>query len=221
MKKRTYPDGCATAHALDIIGDRWAMPVMRELLLGPKRFTDIRAGLPGISANVLTQRLDELEAVAIVRRRKLPPPAAAWVYELTEWGAESEELFKVIGRWACRSPTMEPGHPMSTASVVMSMRTMINLDRMGDTHGTLGFHFGEEEFRVEMGGGAFAIGRGEAAGADVILTGDQNALAAVVYGGVPLADVEAGGGLTIAGDRALLERFVTFFPLPEKAPAAL
>src|SRR5690242_21476285 len=77
LKKRLYEDGCATAHALDLVGERWALLVMRELLLGPKRFSDLRTSLPGISANVLTQRLEDLEAVSIVRRRTLPPPAAS------------------------------------------------------------------------------------------------------------------------------------------------
>ena len=88
--KRSYDDGCAAAHALDLVGERWALLVVRELVLGPRRFTDLRAGLPGISPNVLTQRLEELEQGSVVRRRKLPPPAASWVYELTEWGAQLE-----------------------------------------------------------------------------------------------------------------------------------
>src|SRR5437867_13400571 len=98
--KRSYDDGCAAAHALDLIGDRWALLVVRELVLGPKRFTDLRAGLPRISPNVLTQRLEELERTAIVRRRKLAPPAAAWVYELTEWGTQLEPVIAALGRWA-------------------------------------------------------------------------------------------------------------------------
>src|SRR5690349_23072333 len=101
--KRSYEDGCAAAHALDLIGERWALLVVRELVLGPKRFTDLRAGLPGISPNVLTQRLEELEAAAIVQRRKLPPPASAWVYELTDWGLELESVIMALGRWGARS----------------------------------------------------------------------------------------------------------------------
>lgn len=220
MSRRSYVDGCATAHALDLIGDRWAMPVMRELLLGPKRFGDLRAALPGISANVLTQRLEELEAAAIVRRRKLPPPANVQVYELTEWGLESEELFKVIGRWASRSPTMQPGHPMSVASVVMSMRTMIDMDRVRGIEADVGFRFGEEGFRARLDDQGFSIARGETGDVDVLFDCDQNALAAAVYAGVPLSDLEAQGQLVLHGDRALAERFMRLFPLPDKAPAA-
>jgi DNA-binding HxlR family transcriptional regulator len=86
------PQGCGTAHALDVVGDRWALLVVRELVFGPKRFTDLRGGLPGIGPNVLSQRLKELEAAGVLRRRVLPPPAGSTVYELTEWGAELEEV---------------------------------------------------------------------------------------------------------------------------------
>ncbi len=218
-RKRAYQDGCAVAHALDIIGDRWAMPIMRELMLGPKRFTDLRAGLPGISANVLTQRLEDLEAASILIRRRLPPPAASQIYELTDWGRESEILFQVLGRWACRSPTMEPGKPMSQVSVILSMRTMIDRGRIGDMDASLGFRFGEEEFRATLKDGDFLIDRGAAAGADAIVSGDQNALAAVLYGGARYQDVAEA--LTVEGDRGLAERFATLFQLPPKAPDML
>jgi len=217
VKKRAYQDGCAVAHALDLIGDRWAMPIMRELMLGPKRFTDLRASLPGISANVLTQRLEELEAASVLVRRRLPPPAASQIYELTDWGRESEILFQVLGRWACRSPTMQPGMPMSNVSVVLSMRTMIDRSRIGDLDATIGFRFGEEEFRAVLKDGDFTIDRGPAEGADVIISGDQNALAAVVYGGQSFDDMSPA--LKVEGDPALAERFVQLFPLPPKAPS--
>ncbi|MCK0530999.1 winged helix-turn-helix transcriptional regulator [Sphingobium agri] len=215
-KKRAYQDGCATAHALDLIGDRWAMPIMRELMLGPKRFTDLRASLPGISANVLTQRLEELEAASVLVRRRLPPPAASQIYELTEWGRESEILFQVLGRWACRSPTMQPGQPMSNVSVVLSMRTMIDRRRIAGLDAVIGFRFGEEEFRAQCKDGDFTMDRGPVEGADAVISGDQNALAAVVYGGASFEDV--GGALKIEGNRELAERFVRLFPLPSKAP---
>src|ERR687888_870608 len=97
---RSYGDGCGIAHALDLVGERWALLVVRELLLGPKRFTDLRAGLPNASPNVLSQRLRELEEATIGRRRRLPPPAGSQVYELTEWGRELEPLVISLGAWA-------------------------------------------------------------------------------------------------------------------------
>src|SRR3954464_16003618 len=105
---RTYGDGCGIAHGLDLIGERWALLVVRELLLGPKRFTDLRAGLPNVSPNVLAQRLRALERVGVVRRRKLPPPAASRVYVLTDWGEDLEPVITQLGRWGARPP-LRPG----------------------------------------------------------------------------------------------------------------
>ena len=90
--RRKYEDGCAIAQALDVIGERWALLVVRELVLGPKRFTDLLTALHGASSDVLTQRLRDLSEAGVVRRRRLGPPAATWVYELTDWGAELEPI---------------------------------------------------------------------------------------------------------------------------------
>src|SRR5688572_32862025 len=99
---RRYGDACGMPRALDRVGERWALLIVRELLLGPKRFTDLRAGLPNASPNVLSQRLRELEAHGVLRRRRLGPPARAWVYELTDWGQELEPLIVQLGRWGSR-----------------------------------------------------------------------------------------------------------------------
>jgi len=220
LKKRVYDDACGAAHALELLGDRWALLIVRELLLGPKRFSDLRAGLPGISANVLTQRLEELEGNAIVMRRKLPPPASAWVYELTPWGLEAEEIVKVTGRWAARSPSHDPSLPISIASTVMSMRTMFAPERARDVSGKIGFRLGQEEFLATLAKGRLTIGRGAADEGDVVVEGDQQALAGAIYGGTPLAKFEKAGALKVTGDRNLFERYIRFFPLPEKAPDA-
>ena len=140
--KRSYEDGCANAHALELFGERWALLVIRELMLGPKRFTDIRAGLPGISPNVLTQRLEELESASIAVRRKLPPPASVWVYELTDWGRELEPIMQAIGRWAVRSPTRRPGLPLGVNSLILSLRTMFNAESAHGLALTLGIEAG-------------------------------------------------------------------------------
>ena len=99
MTKRSYNQYCGIARALDLIGERWALLVIRELVLGPKRFTDLRRGLPDIATNVLSQRLRELEQDGIVTRRQLPPPAASNVYELTEYGQELVPIMLALGRW--------------------------------------------------------------------------------------------------------------------------
>ena len=122
---RTYDDGCAAAHALDLVGERWALLVVRELLLGPKRFTDLRAGT-AMSPNVLAQRLRELERAGVVRRRKLPPPAASRIYELTEWGLELEPVIISLGRWGALAPSKPCDAALGVDSLVLSFRTMFD-----------------------------------------------------------------------------------------------
>ncbi|MGO4525707.1 winged helix-turn-helix transcriptional regulator [Microvirga sp. 2MCAF35] len=215
--KRHYEDACATAHALDLVGERWALLVMRELMLGPKRFSDLRESLPGISANVLTQRLEGLETAGILVRRKLPLPAATQVYELTKWGYESEPIFQAMGRWAARSPSHDPTLPFSTASLILSMRTMFDGKRAEGMDARIGFRIGEETFLADLADGRIEIAHAPLDRADVILTGAPPVLAGAIYGGQPLEILEQAGALTIEGDRTLARRFVSLFPLPSKA----
>jgi DNA-binding HxlR family transcriptional regulator len=217
--RRHYEDACAAAHALDLVGERWALLVMRELMLGPKRFSDLRESLPGISANVLTQRLEGLEAAGVLIRRKLPPPASAQVYELTEWGYESEPIFQALGRWAARSPTHDPTLPFSAASLLLSLRTMLDAGRAQGLAARIGFRLSENEtFLAHLADGRIEIARGPVEDAEVVFTGAPPVIAGAVYGGQPLAALESAGALAIEGDRTLAERFVGLFPLPPKAP---
>jgi DNA-binding HxlR family transcriptional regulator len=216
--KRRYDDACGAAHALDLVGERWALLVIRELMLGPKRFSDLRADLPGISANVLTQRLEGLEAAGVLVRRKLPPPAGAQVYELTPWGYEAEPIFQTLGRWAARSPSHDPSLPLSAASLMLSFRTMFDPSRTGGETASVAVRMGRETFKVTVADGVEAE-RGDADDAQLVFTGPAPAIAAAVYGGQPLEALEAAGALQVEGDRALAARFVTWFPLPPKVSA--
>jgi DNA-binding HxlR family transcriptional regulator len=213
---RWYEDACGAAHALDLVGERWALLVIRELMFGPKRFSDLRAGLPGISANVLTQRLEGLEASGLVVRRKLPPPSATKVYELTEWGYESEPIFQVLGRWASRSPAHDPSLPFSAASLLLSLRTMLDPARAEGLDVRIGFRLGAETFVARLADGGISIVTGPLDGVHVTFAGTAAVIAGAIYGGQKLAALEEAGVLRIEGDRALAERFVTLFPLPEK-----
>lgn len=215
--RRWYEDACAAAHALDLVGERWALLVVRELVFGPKRFSDLRKGLPGISANVLAQRLEGLEAAGVLRRRKLAPPAAAQVYELTEWGRESEPIFQALGRWAARSPAHDPTLPLSAASLLLSFRTMLDPGRAEGIEARVGFRLGDETFLGHLAGGRLEIVAGPLDGADTIFAGSAAAVAGAVYGGRKLEELEAEGALRVEGDRALAGWFVTLFPLPLKA----
>jgi DNA-binding HxlR family transcriptional regulator/putative sterol carrier protein len=217
--KRTYEDGCATAHALDLIGERWALLVARELILGPKRFTDLRAGLPGISPNVLTQRLEELEASGIVHRRRLPPPASAWVYELSDWGRELERVIMALGRWGARSPGLMQGYPLSIDALVLSLRTMFDARTADDFDATIELRIADDRFVARVANGELELTRGSAANADAILEATPDTLVAVVYAGRKFADAVRAGELKVEGDKAVGKRFVTLFPMPEPASA--
>jgi DNA-binding HxlR family transcriptional regulator len=214
---RTYDDGCAAAHALDLVGERWALLVVRELLLGPKRFTDLRSGLPHASPNVLAQRLRDLEASGVVRRGKLPPPAASKIYELTEWGRDLEPVIIALGRWGVRSPTRPPDADLGVDSLILSFRTMFDPDQAEGLDASYEFRLGEDRFRAEVAEGRLEIERGTAEQPDATVEADAGTLAALVYDDLELDDTLDSGDLRITGDRAAVERFLALFPLPEPA----
>jgi DNA-binding HxlR family transcriptional regulator len=216
---RTYDDGCAAAHALDLVGERWALLVVRELLLGPKRFTDLRAGLPHASPNVLAQRLRGLEEAGIVRRRRLPPPAASKIYELTEWGEELEPVIIRLGRWGARSPLRDEDAPLGVDSLILSFRTMFDPGAAGGLEASYELRMGEELFRAEVSGGNFEVERGSAERADATIEAGSAILAGLIYGDLSLAEALRSGDVKVEGDQVAVERFLTLFPLPE--PAAL
>lgn len=216
-RSRRYHDACGAAHGLDLVGERWALLVIRELMMGPRRFSDLRKDLCGLSANVLTQRLEGLEASGVVQRRRLPPPASVQVYELTDWGYEIEPVFMVLGRWAARSPQHDPTLPISAVSVMLSFKTMFDAGRAGEATMRLGFVMGEDRMAVAVAGGVIDAVRGKVEGCDVVVRAPAPVVAAAVYGKVPLATLEDEEAMTIEGDRAMFARFVDVFHLPEKA----
>ena len=218
-RTRSYSDGCAASHALELMGERWALLVVRELVLGPKRFTDLRSGLPTISPNVLAQRLEELERTAIVNRRRLPGPASTWVYELTEWGAELEPVIMSLGRWAARSPN-KPDGPMSITSLILSFRTMFDPSAAADFEANIELALRAETFHAEIKKGRLSIERGAPRAPDAKIDTDPDTLASVVYGARSLTEATRAGDLQVDGDKATVKRFLTLFPLPEPAPAA-
>lgn len=211
QENRRYDDACGLAHALDLIGERWALLVLREMMYGPRRFSELKADLPGISANVLTQRLTELERRGLVRKVRLPPPASVQVYEATAWGLEAAPVIGHMGKWATRSPRHDPTLPLSHVSVMMSLQTMLDPARAGDLVARLGFRLGEASYVATLRHGRLDVERREFADCDVTFTARPDALAGVIYGGAPLESIG------VEGDIALARRFVTWFPLPPKA----
>lgn len=213
-----YQDACGTAFAMELVGERWSILIIRELMLGGRRFSDLRASLPGISAKVLTERLGGLEQAGVLVRRKLPPPASSQVYELTEWGYFAEPAIQELGRWAARSPEHNPQLPLSPVSFMLSLRTMIDHEAARMLDATVGVTVGGESFVAELRGGKMPVRRTEGPGpADLWFAADEPLpLLRVFYGKQPLDEALQAGGMRLTGDKALAQRFVDLFALPEK-----
>ena len=160
MAMRTYGDGCGIAFGLDLVGERWALLVVRELLLGPKRFTDLRAGLPNASPNVLSERLRELERAGVVRRGTLPPPAGSRVYELTDWGRELEDIVISLGHWAARSPSPPEDAPIGVDSIMLALRSLFDPSAADGLLASYEVRLGQDRFRVAVSDGAIEVARG-------------------------------------------------------------
>ena len=212
-RPRWYDDACGTALALEFVGERWSLLVMRELVYGPRRFGEIRANLPGISANVLTQRREGLEAAGIVVRRKLPSPANVQVYDLTDWGREAAPLMRDLGRWAARSPRHDPMLFMSPASMMMSFDALMDRSRAREVRLRVACRFPDDAFVVTVDRSTLTVRRGEAVDVDAIFEGDTMALRVTVYGKAPFG---SAGGARVTGDLGAAQAFVDLFRLPEK-----
>jgi DNA-binding HxlR family transcriptional regulator len=216
---RTYGDMCGIARALDVIGERWALLVVRELILGPKRFTDLRAGLPNIGPDVLSQRLRELEAAGLLSRRTLAPPAASRVYELTDRGRALEPVLLALGEWGSAAP-VPPGDPqLGIDSTIIALRTLFDARAAGDLAATYELRLGDQAFRARVAEGELELERGEAPDADATITTDPMTLGGVMWQHVRLDEAERAAAMTVEGDRRAARRFLELFPLSESAPA--
>jgi DNA-binding HxlR family transcriptional regulator len=200
-RTRTIEDGCGIAHSQELLGQRWALLVIRELLLGPKRFTDLRTGIPDISPNVLGQRLRELEESGIVRRRKLAPPAATQVYELTEWGRELEPAVLSLGAWASRAPSFPLGAPMGADSLVLALKTAFDPAKADGLDATYELRLGEVPFKITVKGGRFEAEHGEADAPDATIRSEPGAIASVVFGEKRLGKAVEAGEINLDGKR--------------------
>jgi DNA-binding HxlR family transcriptional regulator len=214
-----YGDACGAAFALELIGERWSLMIIRELMLGARRFSDLRASLPGISAKVLTERLEGLEASGVLLRRKLPAPASGQVYELTEWGYLAEPLMQELGRWAVRSPLHDPRLPITPVAAMLSLRTMIDRDAARSFDAAIGFAIGDDRFDARLAHGELAIRRVDRIADDAQLrftAPSATGLLYLFYGKMPLADAEREFDLHVEGDAGLAARFIALFHLPAK-----
>lgn len=217
---RRYDDACGTAHGLDLVGDRWALLVLRELMLGPRRFSQLRADLPGITAKVLTQRLEELAHRGLLARSTLPPPASVAVYELTPWGYEAEPIVVALGRWAARSPWHDPTLPISAVSFMLSLRATFDPVRAAGVDASVAFEIAGDRYFCTVKNGHLSLGRGPAARPQVTFIGTAQPLAGLLHAMVPWGSVKRDKRVAVEGDLALARTMTALFPLPAKASVA-
>src|SRR5215469_6384938 len=196
---RRYGDPCGIARALDIVGDRWALLVVRELIFGPKRFLQLRDGLHGISPNVLSQRLRDLEDAGLARHEMLEPPASVAIYELTARGRALEPLLLELGRWGSREP-VTTARDLSVSALLLSLKTVFDPAAAADA--TYALRVDGQWFRVAVAGGSIDISAGRPQRPTVTLDTDAATLRAVAFGREPLVTAERDGRLTLRGDRA-------------------
>ena len=213
---RWYDDACGTAFGLELLGERWSLLVVRELMFGPRRFSDLRAALPGISAKVLTERLTTLDYAGVLRRVSLNDPVPAKLYELTEWGHAAEPVIQELGRWAARSAMHDPTLPLSPAAFMASLRTMVDRRGLEELSGEVGFVIGEANFVAGLQDD-LPIRRGATEACDAVFRAPMaSPLAGMFYRDLPLEQAEAETGASVEGNRELARRFTGLFSLPVK-----
>jgi len=209
MSKRSYNQYCAVARALDVVGERWTLLIVRELLTGPRRFKDLLEGLPGIGTNLLAARLKDLERYGVVRRATLPPPAASKVYELTELGRSLEPVIAALGRWGLeflgtpdREDDLRPGW------AVVAMRSALEQEAARGLRETYEFHIDEETFHLRVTDGEVEALQGPAVEPDLVVRGGAEAFLALVAGRVDPAEALDSGEIQFEGDQETLARCV-------------
>jgi len=217
---RWYNDACGTAFAMELIGERWSLLTVRELMLGPRRFSDLRASLPGLSAKVLTERLAGLEAAGALIRRKLPPPASVQVYELTAWGYALKPAIQELGRWAAMHRGHDPQLPLSPVSFMLSLGTMMDRDAAAALAMTAGVTIAGDSFLAELARGELHARRADRAELEsqarfTFVADAPLPLLRLFYGKQPLEQAEQAG-VILGGDREAASRFIALFSLPEK-----
>jgi DNA-binding HxlR family transcriptional regulator len=211
MVKRSYGQYCGFARALELVGERWALLVVRDLLVGPKRFGEIQRGLPGIPTNILTARLNELEDSGLVRRRLLARPAKGVAYELTEEGAGLEEGVLAIGRWGAQYlGEPRPGETVTEDSIAMALRTAFRPEAAGKAKLTYLLKLGSVEVHACVGNGAVTVGRGPIAKPDLVIEAGP-ALRLLMAHEISPGEAIKKRIVRLTGDPKLLDRFVRIF----------
>jgi DNA-binding HxlR family transcriptional regulator len=212
--KRSYGDPCGIARALDVVGERWALLVVRELVLGPQRFTDLKAHLPGIATDVLTQRLRQLETAGVLRPVALPPPASGRAYELTDRGRDLEPVLHALGRWGSQEGLAAARHEMTVDAFGVALATVFDAERARGLDAELALVVDGDTLVADVHDGVLQLRRGRADQPHARIEGSVAALREVLWRGRPLTEAEADGSVTVGGLRSVVRRFVQLFPAP-------
>lgn len=222
-KNKRYDQYCPVCHALELVGERWALLIVRELLKGPKRYTDLLEGMPGVGTNVLAARLRELEGGGIVHKRKLPPPAASTVYELTEYGRELEEPLYALARWGARSlGPPEKGDDLYPDWGLNAFAALLDPDAARGITETYVVRVGEETYTVQLDDSQVHVEARESDGADLDFATDMETFYGMASGGLdPTSALADGRVRLVAGKPAGLERFFTIFNFTQRAQLAV
>ncbi|WP_327036300.1 winged helix-turn-helix transcriptional regulator [Micromonospora ureilytica] len=210
---RSYGDPCGVARGLDIIGERWALLVVRDLLLGPRRFNDLLGGLPGVSPNVLSQRLRQLTEHGVVHRRDLGPPTRVHLYELTEWGRALEPILLQFGRWGSQSPQLPDG-ALGIDSLLLSIKASFDPARAPELAGTYAFHIDADTYLADVADETVRIRRGTASEPDAALSTDIDTLRGVCGQEITLTAAVESGALRLSGDEDARRRLTDLLLAP-------
>lgn len=220
MTSRTYGQYCGLARALEMVGERWALLIVRDLLVGPRRFTDLRQGLPRIPTNVLADRLKELEQAGIVYRRVLPRPAASVVYELTRYGSQLEDVVMRLGLWGAQSlGEPRPNEIITADSMVIALRSTFVPAAAQGLQLRYELRLGEIVINARIDDGSIAVSEGPLDDADLVIEAGP-AVKELMAGELSVPQAVASGSVRLTGDPALLERFVELFHIPTRPGVA-
>jgi DNA-binding HxlR family transcriptional regulator/putative sterol carrier protein len=218
LTNRSYNQFCGVARALDLIGERWALLVVRDLVLGPKRFTDLRADMPGIGTNILSARLRELERSGVVQRRTLAPPAASTVYELTDYGRELEPILLEVGKWGAKSmeaPT--PEQELRSGWIGVAMRAFAAPDASAGIRASVELRLEHGVLHAVLDDGRVAVGAGPPENPTLTLEAENETLLALLSGLATPAELVGSGALRLQGDAEIAELLPAVFPFPAAA----
>jgi DNA-binding HxlR family transcriptional regulator len=203
---RTYGDACAVARSLDIVGERWALLVIRELLLGPKRFADLATGLPGISPNVLSQRLHTLTGAGVIRHRRMGPASGSAVYELTGWGRELEPVLLQLASWGAAGAPAPDGDNIGIDSLMLGLKVQYRPAPAKVTGETYELRVSYDTFTIRATEESLIVRRASAEAPAATAETDVATLRALVAGDLTVPQARRNGDLRLSGPLAAIRR---------------